>query len=234
MKQLNINFILITGRLIEEAQLIYQKIGLDPELTPYIIACNGAQIYDTKSDQLLQNLELNPEIVTKILAKIPALIQKFPYLQSFLFTSNGVIRAYPELTKIQKLLENQPPGASDQFDNIFQPSFLHGRKIIPQQITQLSPDSGQKMNKAVFTMYRGDFYQLQKFCYQNFNIPGIDIVFSSAHSIELSNVCCTKGLALQKVVELLDIPLKTVLALGDAGNDISMLNLPEITSVCAT
>lgn len=127
-----------------------------------------------------------------------------------------------------------PPLDDRQLDNPNSPSVILHDRIIPDQLSALTLVDGQHLNKVVFTLYHGDFYQLKSFCQQEFTIPGLHVTFSSNHSIELSNIAHTKGLALKEIAQKLKVPLNQILALGDAGNDISMLSIPGITAVCAS
>lgn len=54
------------------------------------------------------------------------------------------------------------------------------------------------------------------------NIP-VSAVWSSADSMEITHVEATKGNALQRLSRLLDIPMEQILAIGDSGNDETML-----------
>ena len=56
----------------------------------------------------------------------------------------------------------------------------------------------------------------------------VSAVWSSATSMEITHPDATKGSALEALCELLDIPLKNTLALGDSGNDESMLTAAGI------
>ena len=54
------------------------------------------------------------------------------------------------------------------------------------------------------------------------NIP-VSAVWSSPNSIEITHPDAQKGMALDALCKLLDIPVENTLALGDSGNDASML-----------
>ena len=54
------------------------------------------------------------------------------------------------------------------------------------------------------------------------NIP-VSAVWSSPNSIEITHPDARKGIALDVLCQLLDIPVENTLALGDSGNDESML-----------
>lgn len=51
----------------------------------------------------------------------------------------------------------------------------------------------------------------------------VSAVWSSSSSIEITHRDATKGNAINQLSRLLDIPLENIMALGDSGNDVSML-----------
>ncbi|HIT89269.1 MAG TPA: HAD family phosphatase [Candidatus Merdenecus merdavium] len=61
----------------------------------------------------------------------------------------------------------------------------------------------------------------------------VDYIYSNAHFLEFVNPGVSKGSAIKKLCQMLDIPMEHTISAGDAPNDISMLTTTHVAAVMA-
>ena len=73
--------------------------------------------------------------------------------------------------------------------------------------------------------FRPREYPLRTQLMEHLHIPGIAISSSIPNNMELNHADATKGHALRKLAELLDIPMEATMAFGDGSNDLTMIRM---------
>lgn len=168
----------------------------------YAILCNGGQICRFSSPTLLHNLQIPPHELSELLA----LAGEFDLPIEFSLES----RLY--LTR--RSLEQQLPWDSLAFhrDTILA---NHGR--IVTSLEPLCVPGVEKVNLLCIPQ------ELRETVEKRLQSVAVSAVWASSSSMEITHRDATKGRGLQQLCRLLDIPMAEVMALGDSGNDITML-----------
>lgn len=198
-------FVLATGRGYTSVDHILEQLGLNKP-NCYTIACNGGVISENKTNRHLEVNTLSFE-------------------------------------QIQTLFEF---GRKHQFCiEIFTPLDTYGYFLTPEEKEILyiyKPDgivcedddiSCFKNLQVIKMMYNFADMEAMKACEQELSTlcPDIDISYSSGRYMELNPKGVSKGSALKKLANYLNIDIKDTLAIGDNYNDISMLKAAGIGSV---
>ena len=171
----------------------------------YAITSNGAATYDMQNQKMIYSDFIQAEVVQEILNMLPL---KDVLVEIF---RNGKLLV--ERSYIETLL-NYPV------------SFLHldVLKRIQTQVDDLSDyvqthsDQIEKINMPFVQP------EYQNFLWEKLSIlPSIALTSSIANNMEINSATANKGAALQKLCEFLKIAPENVIAMGDNGNDIEML-----------
>lgn len=235
-----ISFIITTGRLFEEALTVYKKLNATPQIMPYIISSNGAQIYNLKENKFVLNVEFEQSVIEKIFIKLQVLIQKFKKIEILIFTADGKINMFPKVVTLSKSIHNDPVFLKTMQAKPEGHTFIKFNKegtkmqnmvldnvIKPNEYDVLKLDYLKHLSKIVILTFDEHIDKMMQFVSKEFAFCRSNVSFSSSHSIEISATEHNKGSSVIKVCELLNISLKQALVLGDSGNDLSMLNLKE-------
>lgn len=215
-----IEFVVATGRSIEEAKPILDAAGISCRY----ITSNGAQIFDVEGNNLY-----TVGIEKETLALIVTILRQYEiYFELFTdqggFTENNAYRiasvagwlrtTSPDLTEAESLeiaeahISTLPITEVATFDHILDHSDLNVLKIFAIGETD---DPNLRLAKAELS-----------------EIENLAVSSSGANNIEINSEAAQKGLSLQKVTEKLGIPLANVATIGDNFNDLSMLKLAGI------
>lgn len=167
------------------------------DLFRYLIAFNGAYLYDRSTRQVLLDLHIDPEPLVEILG----LVKKFGMYAGY-YVGNDF---FADLDGESARMEAR---------------FL-GRE--PVMLPDLIKVAGRGANKLIIL----ELNEVDKLTalYKEVNeaVQGLNVLFSSSNSIEITPGSATKGNGLRILAERLSIPREAIIAIGDHYNDISML-----------
>ena len=166
------------------------------------VLCNGGQIRDVKTGKLLHSLTIAPEALARLLelAEKYSLPIEFS-VDSTLYLTEDAYRAqlpWKELTFHR--------------DTILK----HHGCTVPSLAPFCHRDV-EKVNLLCITEEIRDALE------QDLQSVAVSAVWSSSSSMEITHPDATKGNALTALCHLLDIPEEAAMALGDSGNDLTML-----------
>ena len=166
------------------------------------VLCNGGQIRKLDTGAFLHGLEIAPTALTQLLA----LAEQYGLPIEFSRDST--------LYLTQKSLEQQLPWSELTFhrDTILA---NHGR--IVESLEPMCSERIEKVNLLCIPP------QLRQIIVEELESVAVSAVWSSSSSMEITHPDATKGQGLQRLCRLLEIPMESVMALGDSGTDITML-----------
>lgn len=196
LKQAQIPLILATGRASTEARQIAKNMGNEKT---YIIAQQGAEILDPTGKVIYED-----NISNKDSKKIVQEIDSFN-------------KSHNQDSKIFFFEKDQ----IYMFEKVNLPYILDEIKVI-KSIDELPADF--TLNKiGIYDPNPKNLKLIQTYLKKQFNNYHIDI--SADVYCDISTATSTKGNAVKKLSEILNVNLKNAAVLGDAENDISMLKL---------
>ncbi|GHU40399.1 haloacid dehalogenase [Bacilli bacterium] len=210
-----IEFLVATGRSIEEAQPILQAAGIKCRY----ITSNGAQIFD-ENGQNLFTVGIEKE---KLDLSIAILRRHQIYFE--LFTDHGGFTENIDdrIASIAHWLKSTSPNLSEA--EAFEISESHMASLPINFVADFRTvlDNPEITVLKIFAMGQIDEPELLLAKEELSQISDLAVTSSGANNIEVNHQAAQKGQALQKVTELLNLPLSKVAALGDNFNDMSML-----------
>lgn len=188
----------VTGRQYKLLPPVLQEHHVWDSLA---VLCNGGQIRKLETGELLHSLNIAPDALKKLLA----LAEKYGLPIEFSINSTLYLtqdayskqRPHPELVfHLDTILAN------------------HGR--IVDSLDPLCSREIEKVNLLCITEAIRDAVQ------QELETIAVSAVWASS-SMEITHLDATKGQALKNLGSLMNIPMESIMALGDSGNDITML-----------
>lgn len=210
-----IEFVVATGRSIEEAKPILDAAGISCRF----ITSNGAQIFDKTGINSL-TLGIDKDKLTQI---IPVLRHHKIYFE--LFTDQGGFTENIDnrLASVTQWLKSTSPNLSE----------LEAQEIAKSHMTTLPISQVTNFNEIVenselkvlkvFAMGQIHEPSLALAKQELMQIKDLTITSSGANNIEVNHKDAHKGASLAKMTDMLGISLTNVAALGDNFNDVSML-----------
>lgn len=189
----------VTGR---QFGLLPQVLREHPVWEQYAVVCNGAQIWKLGSADLLHRLDISPQALQMLLS----LAEKWDIPIEFSIDSTLHLTAHA--------YEQQRPD----------PKLTFHRDVILANngriVKSLKPLCGEIVEKVNLIGITPDIRQQVLLDLQD--IP-VSAVWASSTSMEITHPEATKAQGIQRLCSLLHITPKQVMALGDSGNDESML-----------
>ncbi len=172
------------------------------EWSDYAILCNGGQIRKLDTGELLYGLRIDP----CALAQLLDLAREFDLPLEFSVDS--------KLYLTQESYDKQLPWPDLTFhrDAIL---VNHGQ-IVPS----LVPFCDKNIEKVNLLCI---FLEIRDAVADRLSSISVSAVWSSSTCMEITHPDATKGQTLKILCDLLHIPMEAVMALGDSGNDITML-----------
>lgn len=166
------------------------------------VLTNGGQIRDLKTGEVVHHLNIAPQALTQLLD----LAEEFDLPVEFSLDS--------VLHLTQRSYDRQLgwPNLTFHRDVILA---NHGR-IVPS----LQPYCGTGVEKVNLL---GIPAEIRETVAQRLKAVAVSAVWSSASNMEITHPEATKGNGLRRLCRMLDIPMAAVMAMGDSGNDITML-----------
>lgn len=222
LQENDIEFIINTGREYQNIIQITEPVGIRCGM----ICCNGASGYDADGNLLFQHFI--PEDTVK---KIFHVFHDFGFVPN-VFSQHGRIsllpkedfRTYLEDIMVPAMQVNHPDFVyskkrfDDMANNVI---YIDGEEALfesehkIQKIISLNPDPAKlvALKEAI-----------QK-------IPGLAVANTSTTDIEITSKDAQKGIGLMNYAKMRGYSADEIVAVGDSGNDYSMLSLPNIHSV---
>lgn len=190
----------VTGR---QFKLLPPVLQAHHDWKTLAVLCNGGQIRRMETGEIMHSLHMEPTGLKQLLV----LAETYGLPIEFSVDST--------LYLTQKAYDKQLPFPSLRFhrDTILA---NHGRMV--DSLEPLCSLEIEKVNLLCIPQDIRDAVQ------QDLNKIAVSAVWASSTSMEITHPDATKGQALLRLCRLLDLPEQAVMALGDSGNDISMLH----------
>ena len=203
-----------SGRLIQSQTRYLEEMAISGP----VITCNGAQVIDTVTGESLFESDVAYEDVCKVLV-----LAKEWSLYTQLYRSGEVYYdTYCSYSEYYERTADIRGSAVGDLEAFAEKEKLNSQKILmidtPERVAEVLPI-------------------LQK------ELPQLMVMTSRANFIEINNPAANKGAALQAIAERYGFTRDEVMAIGDSGNDRSMLEYagqsvavgnakPEIKALC--
>lgn len=191
--------VIATGRPIASARLLAGELGLTGEGC-YIIASNGALLYDTYHEKVLQQSSFPLSYVRPM---FDSAYEEGLHIHTYSHTNvlserdTEEVRWYEKAIRVPALIVEDVP-AYLTYD--------------PIKIILINYKEGCRQRLEGFQKKMADFTEGK-----------MTSIFSSDIMLEYCPLNVSKGAAVQNLCKLLDIPIENSIAAGDAENDISMI-----------
>lgn len=191
-----------TGRAVESARHVVRKLGLTLPGC-YVIAYNGAVIYDSASDRILMEKKVPMQYVQHLIEKAD---EAGIYIQAY---SNRHV-----LTRVH----------TKELSYYCQKTKMP-YKIVPSVLDALTEETNK-----VLLIELDDKKKLERFQKENlsWSEDKLSSFFSCDEYLEYCPLDTTKGSAISYLCNFLNIPIKNTIAVGDERNDISMLEAAQL------
>ncbi|MBF0776930.1 haloacid dehalogenase [Streptococcus azizii] len=199
-----VKLVLCTGRMLTGVKPYFNQLGLETE-NEYVIVNNGCSTHQTSDWKLIDWAELSPEQIQYLATFLPE-----TSLQLTLFDENHYYvlddepnqysRADAELVNVEPTILSME-NATDQSRHLFQAMFVG---------TQEATDDFENKHRVRLSK---DF----------------DVVRSQDVLLEILPSGTNKASALKKLSEQLQILPEEIMAIGDANNDIEMLEFAGLS-----
>lgn len=193
--------ILSTGRCLPELSEYLPQL----KDVRYLNCISGALVLDTKEQKTIYSCELSPEVCCQIFD----LIRDMDIMIHLLCVSKSLVQ--------RSHIENMAHFGMGQYQGLFERNAEIWEDLIGQY--RSAPFPVAKLN-LYFTDSETRLSVEQQI--QKSGIP-VTMVHAEATSLEISVAGVSKAVGLQKLCEHLDIPIAQTIAVGDAPNDIAVL-----------
>ena len=194
-----ITIAIITGR---QFAMLPPAVQNHPVWETYAVLCNGGQIRRMCSGEILYEKNISREALRQLLKlsrKLEIPIE---------FSVDSVLHLTRKSLDQQQGMKHLDFHVNTILKN-------HGR-VVPS-LEPLLEMAVEKCNLPYIPPH------LHKQAEELLKEISVSAVWSSATSMEITHPDARKGIALEALCELLDIPVENTMALGDSGNDESML-----------
>lgn len=195
MKKQGVTIGIATGRAQFVIKDILKKYHMD-DIVDYVVSYNGVEIWDCKEDSIVYTYRLSPEMVKEICLKI----KDKPW--------NLV--AYDESGRYVLIKDDRAlKYAKDNGQDCFLYDFENGEQnwskvsILPLGMRNFTKEEFEEMYRYNCDLYHG--------------------FETSPFSFELVHAKVSKVEGIKRVCEMLHIAMDEVVAFGDSGNDLEML-----------
>ena len=194
-----ITIAIITGR---QFAMLPPAVQNHPVWETYAVLCNGGQIRRMCSGEILYEKNISREALRQLLELSREL--EIPIE----FSVDSVLHLTEQSLDQQQGMEHLDFHVNTILKN-------HGR-VVPS-LEPLLEMAVEKCNLPYIPPH------LHKQAEELLKEISVSAVWSSATSMEITHPDAQKGIALEALCDLLDIPVENTMALGDSGNDESML-----------
>ena len=189
----------VTGR---QYKLLPSFLQEHPVWERYVVLCNGAQIRELGSGMLLHALSV-PKAALEMLLE---LAQRYDLPIEFSVDSTLYLTAH------SLHLQQPHPELTFHRDTI-----LASSGCIVDSLVPLCGVGVEKVNLLCISQ------DIREAVLRDLETIPVSAVWASTTSMEITHTDANKGSGVKKLCGLLDIPMEAVMALGDSGNDLTML-----------
>lgn len=202
-----------TGRPYE---MLPPPLKQHPIWESYAIMGNGSQIRDLKNNEVLDSIVLSDNTLEALLSVLA------PLNLPIEFSANGHL--YLTAASLEK--QRSEPALSFHVNTI-----LPRYGVIEESLNHICSSDETRVEKVNVLCIPA---ALRKELEQRLRLLPVSAVWSSESILEISHISATKGNALKKLCEAIGIPMDCTMAIGDSGNDISMLQLAGLSVAMET
>lgn len=202
-----IQIVPVTGR---PYKLLPPVLEANPAWKQYGILCNGGQIRNLCTGEILYSLMISQQDLQSLVK----LAQAYEIPMEFSADS----RQY--LTQRDWQVQQGQPGMAFHCGTILPKSGVVVDSLLP-----LCTDSHYPVEKVNLNCIPDG---LRGKVEKALALMAVSGVWSSPNCMEITHKNATKGVALKRLCQMLGIPMEQVLALGDSGNDLSMLQMAGV------
>jgi len=196
-----IQVIIATGRTFTAAYHYYLELGLK---TP-MISCNGGFIYDPINQNTIHGQPIDSDSLTEIIDELDELGVYYQYYTAQTIYTKRIAFLTEEWTEKNKCLQ---PEAKINIEVVADPKTeIRNRNEVIYKV--LLTDEREEVREKIW----------RKFA-QN---PNLELVVSVGQSIDIMAKGITKGNALRKLANYMEIPVEATISMGDNHNDVSMI-----------
>jgi Cof subfamily protein (haloacid dehalogenase superfamily) len=199
-KRLGVYVVLISGRNYYSMKRYLEDLGIEE----YGITTNGGIVLDLKTGKAIIENEMKKDIALGVYKKLEE--KNIPYS---LFAGLNVYVA--EKHRNQPTIEL----LAKEKDNV----------IVVDDMERFILEN--KMNKFMFMDEDHTLDALRDYFEEKYG-DCVNVEYGFEKHMEIYPKCLNKGMALEALAEQLEIPMDEVMAIGDAENDISMLEIAGI------
>lgn len=181
----------------------------------YAITANGSAIYEIKAGKCLYENCLDDEVAFSI---INYLMDKRVHMDAFI--AGQGYSPYKCLDDAKKL---QMPASLKEY-------IMTTRKRV-NDIIDLMRENHSHMQKMTINFPKdenGNFYCRDEVYDHLISNPDITVVSGGYGNLEYTKAGVTKGVALQKLADILNVPIEETMAVGDTENDLSIVQAAHI------
>ncbi|MDD6467301.1 MAG: Cof-type HAD-IIB family hydrolase [Erysipelotrichaceae bacterium] len=198
-KQQGVKVVLATGRHFQSVQKVLEDLALDQQENEYVISGNGAVITENKGNRILKFQGLQYEMAQQLVSYAkgkPVCVEIFTLNDIYFYQLNADERERMVAQKIDY------------------------KEIEDDDITFLKEESFIKvLYQSTDLTYLHQLEQQMQTIIEN----QLQTSYSSNRYLEFNRYGIHKGVGIQYLSSLLNIPLSDVIAVGDHLNDIAML-----------
>jgi Cof subfamily protein (haloacid dehalogenase superfamily) len=208
--------VIATGRAHFVVQTFFQNTGVKT----WIIGANGATIHDPDG-KLYHSQPIEPKIANDILQSLE---EDGYYYEVFsnecIYTpQNGRELLQIEIDRVKSA---NPDVNIPRLKEALEKQFSQTGFVFINSYKEVEKASSDVFNILAFSFHEE---KLEAGWAKYGNIDGLTIVTSAHHNFELEHHNASKGIALRKLSEKLNIPITNTVAIGDSMNDVSMLTV---------
>ena len=189
----------VTGR---QYQLLPPALKVHPVWENLAVLCNGGQIRNLKSGEVLYRRDIGEKALWALLALAES------YELPIEFSVDGTLY----LTKHDYQRQFGRPELAFHRDTI-----LAENGVV---LDSLEPLCTAQIEKVNLLCIDADVREAVAEALQNIEVSA---VWASSSSMEITHPEATKAQGLKQLCKMLDLPMENVMAMGDSGNDESML-----------
>ena len=195
--------IITTGRPLKSAMAQAERLGLDKPGC-YVIAYNGAMIYDWGKQEKLQFCSLEIPTVIRVFEQAKRLGQHVQTYDTF----NVLV---------------EPDGDDEAVRR-----YCNMVGMTHRVIGDVHTDLREEPVKCLVINYQEKSGLLKMQAWIREQMPQLDCYFSCEQFLEVVPKGMNKGTAVRTLCRMLDVEIENAVAAGDAANDLAMLNAAGI------
>ena len=205
--------IVATGRSYKEARFALDEINFHCP----IISLNGAAVFN-KEGSLVDS---NPMKQESLVETVKLLEEMDLYFE--MYTNRGTFSKNPEKaidSLVDIFLSANPDQEEDKVREFAEGRIKFGFLFATDDYFQLINEEDIEIYKIL--VFSSDMNKLKNTGTILGEMEGLTVTSSGKGNIEINQSCVSKGIALEKLLEKLRIPLEETIAVGDNFNDVSM------------